>query len=256
MRNTVLITGATSGIGYDFAVIFAEKGYDLFLASRNQKKLDEIKSDLEAKHNISVTIMPIDLSKARSARKVFEETRRQKIVIDVLINNAGFGIQGEHVDLEMTNVEAMLQLNITTLTELCTLFGSEMKKKKAGYILNVASTGAFQPTPYFAAYAATKSYVLNFSEAIAKELEDYNVVVTCLSPGTTDTNFFEAAGVGDREKGFWANSARMSSGDVAMFGVNALFSRKLSVVSGLKNSILVFSNRFAPGRWWLILVKK
>jgi short-subunit dehydrogenase len=255
-KETVLITGATSGIGYDFATIFAEKGYNLFLASRNQKKLDDIKVGFEKQYDISVMIMPIDLSERKSAQNVYEETLNQNVEINVLINNAGFGIQGEHIDLEINKVQAMIQLNITTLTELCTRFGKDMKKRREGYILNVASTAAYQPVPYLAAYSATKSYVLNFSEALAKEMEDYQVVVTCLSPGTTRTNFFDYAGIGDKKKGFYANSARMQSKDVAIIGVNSLFAKKLSVISGKKNSFLAFTNRFASRKMVANITKK
>jgi short-subunit dehydrogenase len=255
-KDTVLITGATSGIGYDFATIFAEKGYDLFLASRNREKLDDIKVSFEKQYGISVMIMPIDLSKVKSAKNVYEETLNQNAEINVLINNAGFGIQGEHIDLEMSKVQAMIQLNITSLTEFCTLFGKDMKKRRKGYILNVASTAAYQPVPYIAAYSATKSYVLYFSEALAKEMEDYQVVVTCLSPGATRTNFFDYAGIGDKKKGLWANSARMQSRDVAIIGVNALFAKKLSVISGKKNSFLAFTNRFASRKIAAIISKK
>lgn len=244
-KETALITGATSGIGYDFAAIFAEKGYDLFLASRNREKLDDIKARFEKQYDISVVIMPIDLSNVGSAKTVYKETLNQNAEINVLINNAGFGIQGEHIDLEMSKVQAMIQLNITTLTELCALFGKDMKKRRKGYILNVASTAAYQPIPYLAAYSATKSYVLNFSEALAKEMEDYQVVVTCLSPGATSTNFFDYAGIGDKKKGIFAKSARMKSGDVAIIGVDALFAKKISVISGKKNSFLAFTNRLA-----------
>jgi len=255
-KGTVLITGATSGIGYDFAAIFAEKGYNLFLASRNLEKLEEIKETVEKKFNVSVKIVAIDLSKAKSAQSVFEETRNQNTDIDILINNAGFGIYGDHIDLDIDAVEAMIQLNITTLTELCTLFGKEMKKRKRGYILNVASTAAYQPLPFVAAYSATKSYVLYFSEALAKELEDYQIVVTCLSPGATKTNFFDTAGIGEKEKGLFANKRRMQSKDVAMIGVNALFSKKLSVISGRKNSILASINKLSSRKMTAAISKK
>ena len=129
-RETVLITGATSGIGNDFAHIFAERGYDLFLASRNREKLDSIKKKFEDRYNITVTTMSIDLAKPSSAGRVYEETISRKMDIDVLVNNAGFGIAGEHVDLDRQKVEEMIQLNVTTLTELCSLFGQKMKKKK------------------------------------------------------------------------------------------------------------------------------
>jgi hypothetical protein len=248
-RETVLITGATSGIGNDFAHVFAERGYDLFLASRNREKMDSIKKKLEDRHGIGVVTMAIDLAKPSSAGRVYEETISRKMDIDVLVNNAGFGIAGEHVDLDRQKVEEMIQLNVTTLTELCSLFGQKMKKKRKGYILNVASTAAYQPTPYTTVYGATKSYVLNFSEALAKELEDYNVVVTCLSPGPTDTNFFDEFGVEglhEIKKGVWKKSNLMDPREVAEIGVNALFAKKLSLIAGNWNSLLAFSNRLAP----------
>jgi hypothetical protein len=126
-----------------------------------------------------------------------------------------------------------------------------MKKRRKGYILNMASTAAYQPVPYIAAYGGTKSYVLNFSEALAKELEDYNVVVTCLSPGPTDTNFFEGenlSGITKKGKRLWSKNSCMESLEVAEIGVNALFARKLSVVAGSWNSLFAFSNRLAPRR--------
>lgn len=247
-KQTVLITGATSGIGYEFAHIFADKGYDLFLASRNREKLASIKARFGDLYGIAVTTMPVDLAKAGFARRVYEETIRQKIDIHILVNNAGFGLAGEHVELDRIRVEEMIQLNVTALTELCSLFGAAMKKRKSGYILNVASTAAYQPAPYIAAYGATKSYVLNFSEALAKEMEDYHVRVTCLSPGPTDTKFFDSVGVeglAEKKTGLWAKSNRMESREVAEIGVNALFAEKLSLVAGKWSSIFAFSNRLA-----------
>jgi len=258
-RETALITGATSGIGNDFAHIFAEKGYDLFLASRNQDKMGSIKKKLESLYGINVETMSIDLAKPSSARRVYEESLSRKIDVRVLVNNAGFVIHGEHTDLDIRKVEEMIQLNVTTLTELCSLFGHEMKKKRRGYILNVASTAAYQPAPYIAVYGGTKSYVLNFSEALAKELEDHDVVVTCLSPGPTDTNFFDVVGVrgiADKKTGIWAKSNRMESRKVAEIGVAALFSKKLSLVAGKWNSLLAFSCRLAPRRTAASISKK
>ena len=255
-KKTALITGATSGIGYEFAKIFAEKGYNLLLASRNKKKIDEIQSSFETEYGISVIKFPVDLSIPGSAKKIYEETRKKNIEINVLINNAGFGIQGEHVDSDIDKMAEMIQLNIIALTELCLLFGKKMKEKRRGHILNVASTAAYQPTPYVAAYASTKSYVLNFSEALAKEMEDYQVVVTCLSPGPTDTHFFDHAKLGDKKKGLFSNKTRMQSGKVAAIGVDALFAEKLSIISGLKNLFLAFINRFASRKITAIVSKK
>ena len=248
-KKTVLITGATSGIGYDFARIFAVRGYDLFLVSLDQKKLENIKDKFEELYGIVVTIMAINLAKPSSARKIYEETIHHKIHIHILVNNVGVRIIGEHTGLDMGKMEDMIQLNVITLTKLCALFGNEMKKKRKGYILNVASTAAYQPVPYIAAYGATKSYVLNFSEALAKELEDYHVVVTCLSPGPTETNCFAESGMkgsAENKKWLWAKSNCMESLEVAEIGVNALFAKRLSIVAGSWNSLFAFSNRLAP----------
>ena len=163
-----------------------------------------------------------------------------------MVNNAGFGINGEQIEQDLNKTKSMLNLNIITLTELCTLFGKEMRKEKQGYILNIASTGAYQPVPYFASYAATKSYVLNFSEAIAKELKKHNITVTCLSPGVTNTNFFDIAGIGNQKKGMWKNKTRMSPKKVAQIGIHALFNKKISIVPGFMNNFLIFLIRLTP----------
>jgi uncharacterized protein len=168
------------------------------------------------------------------------------VEVDVLINNAGFGVYGEHVELEAARVARMLQLNVTTLTELCLAYGQGMKARGRGRILNVASTAAYQPTPFFAAYGASKAFVLNFSEALAKELEDHGVTVTCLSPGPTDTAFF-----GDLERRGLRNvhfepAARDSAAVVAKIGLEALFQGRLSRIVGTKNYWQAWSARLAP----------
>ena len=248
-KETVLITGATSGIGNDMAHIFAEKGYDLFLASRNREKMDAIKGKLEALHKIEVNTLPIDLAIPASACRLYEETISRNMEISVLVNNAGFAVYGEHVDQDPDRSAQVIHLNTVTLTQLCLLFGREMKKRRRGYILNVASTAAYQPTPFTAVYGATKSYVLSFSEALAQELEDYSVVVTCLSPGPTDTNFFEAVGVQDildsRKTGIWAKNNLMESRRVAEIGVNAPFCEK--AVGDRRR--LEFAHGFLPCAW-------
>lgn len=258
-RPAALITGATSGIGYEMARIFASRGYDLFLASRNIAKQAEIKSQFEKDFGISVATMPVDLAQSGSARSVYDETLRRKMDIHVLVNNAGFAVGGELADMDARQVGEMIHLNMTTLTELCSLCGRDMKKKKSGHILNVASTAAYQPLPCLAVYAATKSYVLNFSEALAKEMEDYNVVVTCLSPGPTDTNFFARVGVeglSDKQTGFWAKNKRMASRKVAEIGIRALFAKKLSVVAGNLNSFFAFSCRLSPRKFTATVSKR
>ena len=241
---TALITGATSGIGLEIAQILAKK-YDLFLVSRDKKKLELLKKSLEAEHNHTVHVMSIDLSKKNAAQKVF--ARAKRLSIDVLINNAGFGVSGESVDADSSKVSAMLHLNILTLTELSALFGQQMKAEKAGYILNVASIAAFQPVPYLASYSASKSYVLNYTEALAKELEEYSVHVTCLCPGVTSTNFYTA--MGSKTKG---GSPR----EVAIAGITALFNQKMTVVPGFKNKLRIYIERLLPRAIIAMLSKK
>ena len=245
-KQAVLITGPTSGLGYEFSGIFAEKGYDLVLTSRDAEKLAKMKNDFEEKYKISVAVIHVDLSERNSAQQLFDECINRKIEVNILINNAAFGLFREHVALDPGTVRKMLQLNVITLTELCLLFGKVMKERGSGYILNVGSTAAFQPLPIFASYGASKSYVLNFSEALAKELEDSNVTVTCLWPGLMKTGFFTVAGVGDEAKGNYAMKARMSPRRVAEYGVSALFSRRLSVIPGMKNKLRAFVVRLFP----------
>ncbi len=237
-----LITGATSGIGYEMSKILAQKNHNLLLVSRNKEKLEELKNKLEPDFDIKVEYINIDLSIPGAAQKVYMQSKGFEI--DILINNSGFANYGEHTEIALEENHGLLQLNIITLTEMCALFGADMKHKKIGMILNIASTAAYQPTPYFAAYGASKSYVLNFSEALAKELEDYKVSVTCLSPGPTETNFFKVAKMDNANKGHMSH--KQTAKEVAQIGIDAMFAKKLSIIPGLKNWFLAFSNRFAP----------
>ena len=241
-----LITGATSGIGYEMAKILAKKKHNLLLVSRNKQKLETIQKDFETQYHIDVSFIDIDLSVPNASKTVYDKVKKSDSEIEILINNSGFGTYGEHTEIDVNENYRLLQLNIIALTEMCSLFGADMKNRKSGMILNVASTAAYQPTPYFAAYGASKSYVLNFSEAIAKELEDYNVSVTCLSPGPTQTNFFKVAKIKTTKSGQMKDSNKVSAKDVAEMGIKAMFDKKLSVIFGFKNNFLAFSNRFAP----------
>jgi NADP-dependent 3-hydroxy acid dehydrogenase YdfG len=176
MKKYALITGGGSGIGLEFAkILFAQ--YNLVLVGRDKDKLEKAKEYLQRqsiKHFDIITIN-LDLSKSNSALNLFKECEKKSLDIYILINNAGYGAFGEHIVLDDDKIINMLNLNITTLTLLCKYFGFVMKTKRSGYILNVASLAAYQPVPYISAYAASKSYVLNFSEALSKEIEDYVV---------------------------------------------------------------------------------
>lgn len=227
MTNTALITGASSGIGTEFARIHAARGGNLVLVARSAAKLETLKSELESAHGISVTIICEDLSQAGAARKVFAATQAAGIQVDVLINNAGFGGHGKFHERELASDEAMMQLNMATLTSLTHLYLQSMVKRKAGKILNVASTAGFLPGPLQAVYYATKAYVLSFSQAIAEELSGTGVTVTALCPGAVNTGFVAA---GDLE-GVAIFDKAASAESVARFGYDAMEQGKLVVIN-------------------------
>lgn len=169
MNKTALITGASAGLGYEFAVMFAEDGYDLVLVARNKTKMEEIKNRFP---NLNITVITKDLSQSDAAREVYAEVKAAGITIDTLVNNAGFGLMGKFEKLDIVKQSEMINLNITALTELTHYFLPELKENSnKARILNVASTAAFQPGPMMAVYYATKAYVLSFSEALAEELQ-------------------------------------------------------------------------------------
>ena len=240
MNKTALITGATSGLGYDFVGMFAQDGFDLVLVARNQAKMEEIKSQYP---HLNVTIITKDLSRPNAAKEVYEEVKSAGITIDTLVNNAGFGLMGHFEDLDIQKQSEMIQLNNTALTELTYYFLPEMKgNTHRARILNVASTAAFQPGPMMAVYYATKAYVLSFSEALAEELAGTNVTVTTLCPGATKTNFASVANVA-KTKMF---SGAMSSHEVAKQGYQALMAGKRVVITGGTNKVGAYAAKFLP----------
>jgi short-subunit dehydrogenase len=247
-RKYALITGGASGIGLEFSKIFFPQ-YNLILVGRNQENLENAREDLLKMSGLpsesKIVLLTYDLSQISSAMEIFQKCKDLSLDVEVLINNAGSAVFGQHDSLDESKIVEMLNLNVMTPTLLCKYFGTEMKNKGVGYILNIASLAAYQPVPYISSYAASKSYILNFSEAIAKEYEDYGVVVTCLSPGHTDTNFFQNAGIGDHKHGFYSINTRISPKTVAKAGFDGLFSKRLSVIPGFKNNILANINRFA-----------
>lgn len=236
MKEYVLITGATSGIGYEFAKIFAENKYNLILSGRNIKILENMKKDMEEKYEIRVYISERDLSKKGSAEELYKEIKNNNISIDILINNAGFGYVNEFIKEEYDKDDEMMTLNMDSLTILTKLCGSEMAERKYGKILNVASTGAYHSGPYTAVYYATKAYVLSLTEAIAYELKPYNVTVTALCPGATKTNFGKRVGRKDNPKA-------KDPSFVAKKGYDALMKGKRKVVPGFENKLFIMIPR-------------
>jgi short-subunit dehydrogenase len=240
--KTVLITGASSGIGLELAMVYAENGYNLLLTARREENLKELKKTIEEKHDVSVHYFPLDLSAPASAEALHAKTKELKIDFDIIINNAGFGIYSEFLESEIEANENMLNLNILSLTKLCYLYGEDMVKRGHGQIVNIASTAAFQPVPYLAAYSATKTYVLHFSEALAYELKPKNVFVSTICPGATISEFGQTAGFKDGE----IQSNMPSSRDLAEFTFAEVKKKKVMSIHGGKNAFMVFTQRFAP----------
>lgn len=257
-RKTALITGASFGIGMEFARIFAREGYNLVLVARSADRLRQLASELEKAHGTRSLILATDLTEPGAPAYVLDQTTRADVQVDVLVNNAGFGQYGLFAENDLEECLRQIQLNITTLTHLTRLYLPAMIERAnlgriRGGILNVASTAAFQPGPLMAVYFATKSYVLHFSEALGNELHGSGVTVTCLCPGATATEFHKRANAtGQRLLKFGSMDART----VAEDGYHALKARKPVVIAGFKNWLLAESIRFSPRRMVTAIARK
>lgn len=243
-----LITGGTSGIGYALAEKFAEEEYALVIVASNQHRLELTKDKLENKYGIPVFIYQQNLAEVGAAKELYERIKKDNIEIDVLVNNAGYGQIGATQDIDFEKDEGLMVLNMISLTELCKLFIEDMYRRKTGKILNVASTGAFQPGPYTATYYASKSYVLNYSRAIRVEAKKKGVQVCTLCPGTTDTEFFHKTGR-KTPKG------AMSPQKTAEYAYKKLMRDKEVIVPGILNKLL----RIVPVKikiFFVALIKK
>jgi short-subunit dehydrogenase len=241
--ETVLVTGASSGIGRELARRFAEDGSRLVLVARRQERLRALALDLEAKHGTESILWAADLTEGGSRRELFHDLSSRGVGVDVLVNNAGFGFHGRVAETEREVQLAMVELNVAALTELTRLFLPGMVARRRGGILNLASTAAFQPGPELAVYYATKAYVLSFTEALAEELRGSGVVATCLAPGPTGTEFQETAHM---ERARLLRLGAMDAGRVAWIGHRAFRNGRALVVPGALNKILAASVRFTP----------
>lgn len=239
-KQAVLITGASSGIGLELAKLFAKRGFNLVLTSSNAQKLELAKKELGNCPGIVITI-PKDLAQPNAARQLYQQVRNSGFSVDILINNAGFGIYGRFSEQLLERNAELIQLNCTALTQLTHLFLPEMIKNKSGKIMNVASIAGFFPGPLMASYYASKAYVLSFSLALANELEGSGISVTALCPGATSTEFEKTAGA---EKSGLFKRGTMSARKVAHIGYKGLMKNKKVVIPGIKNKLLVFATRF------------
>lgn len=249
----VLITGASSGFGIDFANIFAESGVNLILTARRVEPMQELKKNLESLHQIKVEVIPMDLSTKDAPINLYKQIKSKGITIDALVNNAGFGIFGEFIHASWEDEEKQLMVDVVNLMHLTKLYLKDMVAANFGYILNISSIGGYQPSPLYASYSAGKSYVLNFTEALNYELRNTNVKVSTLAPGVTATGFQETAAKG-KPLSLYQKLSMMKSRPVAEIGVKGLMKGTPSVMPGLFNKLSIFTLRLIPRRLMPIIV--
>ncbi len=242
-KETVLITGASSGIGMGLAKLFAADGSDLVLVARREDRLNELAEKLKSEHGIEVHVLPKDLSKKTSPKEIFNHLKKEKIEIDVLVNNAGFGSRGTVSELDTDLQVDMVQVNAAALTHLTSLFLPGIIERGQGGILNVGSLAGFQPGPNLAVYFATKAYVLSFTEALAEEISNPNIKISCFAPGPVKTEFGEKS---DLEDSLLFKLSLMDLEPAVKAGYEGFRKGKTIVIPGLKQQIVPFLNRFTP----------
>lgn len=242
MKQWAVVTGASGGLGVDFARLLAARGYDLVLAARRQEPMDALAAELAAKHGIEVVVEAIDLSEPDSANLLKSRLDARGIAPFILINNAAFGLGARFIEHDAERLRRMLQLDIVTLTELSHVFGKAMAARGSGHILLVASVAAFQPTPILAAYGAAKAYVLSLGESLNVELAP-KVGVTVLSPGVMQTGFFDVSGFRMTKE---MRRTLMPTERVAQIGLDAMFSGRSGVIAGWQNATMSFASRLLP----------
>lgn len=241
-EKTVLITGASTGIGAAFAKALAAAGSHLILVARSEEKLRTLAGKLAERHSIRAEVIVADLSRVGAARTVFEEAQRRGLTVDILINNAGFGTYGPFDTIDAEREQQEILLNVATLVDLTHHFLPVMVERRQGAIINVASLAAFQPTPYMAVYGATKAFVLSFSEALWGEYHTKGIRILALCPGETATEFFQVVGNGyDTPLGNAETPEK-----VVQVGLRALEQGRSSVISGRQNALMANALRFVP----------
>ena len=251
--KTALITGASSGIGLELAHLFARDSYRLVLLARNRNTLRQIGDDLQSRYGVTVRIAPKDLAHPATPAELYQELLESGIVLDVLVNNAGFGLAGPFQSTDWNQEAEMMQVNMVAATHLVKLFLPQIRARE-GKIMNVASTAAFQPGPFMSVYYASKAYLLSFTEALAEELDGTGVTVTCLCPGPVKTNF--------QRRAYLEGTAMVSSPmlvdvrDVARIGYEGMKQGKRLVIPGWKNRVGVEMLRISPRTMVTKVVRK
>lgn len=243
-NQTVLITGASAGIGKELAACFAKGGHDLVLVARSVDKLEALAESLRQEHDVKVHVEPADLSKAGAAGKLFNAVKRKAVTVDILVNNAGVLEQGAFTDIKPTRHKELIGLNVSAMTDMLAHFLPPMVERGRGRILNVGSISAFYPVPWLATYAATKAYVLSLTESLSEELKDTGVSVTALCPGFTSTEMM-TEGM-SKLPGFMLGDVKA----VAREGYEACMKGEVIRVPGLVNQAIVLTSSATPK--WLV----
>jgi uncharacterized protein len=241
---TALITGASGGIGYELAKLCANDHHNLVLVARNGPRLAQVADELQRQFGITVRTFALDLTELAAPQSLLAQVQRDGIAVNILVNNAGYGIYGEFAGVPLEESLGQIQLNVTALTELTKLFLGQMLERRSGKIMNVASTAGFQPGPLMAVYYATKAYVISFSEALANELADKGITVTCLCPGATETGF--AGRAGNDASRLFKKLRPMDAKTVARAGYRGLLKGKTLVIPGFRNWLVAESIRVSP----------
>jgi short-subunit dehydrogenase len=240
-----LVTGASSGLGADFARELASRGADLTLVARRRELLEAVRDEVGARHGVEVALVPLDLTEPGAPEALHASADGGGHPVDVLVNNAGYALYGPFAEIPWEREANMLQLDVVVPVHLTKLFLPGMLARDRGYVLNVASIGAYLPSPLYASYSAAKSFVLNFTEALSYELRGTGVRATALSPGITATQFLEVAG---QRATRYQRMAMMQSPEVVRIGVDAMLKGRPSVVPGRLNAVSAWSNRLIPRR--------
>lgn len=243
MQETVLITGASSGIGLELARCFAGEGSNLILVARNQPALESLAAELVSRHKIQVQVLPGDLSQPDSPGRIFDELKGRGVAVDVLVNNAGFGLHGTFAKLPLAHQLQMVQVNISALVALTGLFLPAMVERHRGGILNVGSVAGFFPGPCMAVYFATKAFVQSFSEGLYEELRGTGVTITDLCPGPTESNFSKTARA---YQALQRQSSKMAAATVAAAGLRAFRQRRCLYIPGARNVLLAGTAKIMP----------
>jgi short-subunit dehydrogenase len=237
-KGVALVTGASSGMGYEYALQLAQRGYDVVLVSNEEEKLVSIAADLADRFGVRTRAHYMDLARVEAAQELYDLCEKEKIVVDVLVNNAGFFFFSEVAEADLEKAKKKMILHMVTPSLLCQLFGKDMKARRFGYILNMSSISAWMPYPGLAHYAGTKRYLKNFSRSLRSEMLDHNVGVTCVCPGAVATNLF------DKNKVDYKKAMRygimMTADKVVRIGLRALFRKRSLVIPGWLNKLSVF----------------